>query len=459
MTRKKEKKGKLADQDRFEFTGTDRFKEKIIPVLAMVEQSSEGMALADLNGNLVFVNKTWCEMHGYENPESLLGRNLEICHSKEQIENDVIPFNKKVKEKGKFSGEVGHQRKDGSLFPTLMTTTLLKDLNGTPYALAGIAKDISEQHRAEKELRLSEEKYRKIFENVQDVFYKTDKKGILTDISPSIERHTGYKVSEVIGRYVYDHYLNKEDRIRFLKKLKDDDEVINFEAQMLTKENDIVYTSANAHYCYDNDGNITGLEGSLKDISESKRAEEKLRQASDNWDRTFRSIRDGIALLDRDHHIVQFNRAFQDYVGKTKEEILGNYCFFHVHGSTCPIDQCPFVRMKQSKVRESMEMTIDNRVYEMIVDPISDEDGNITGAVHIMSDITRRKQTESELLKLKEDLESQVAEKTKELKEKLDDLERFFKATIDRELRMKELFDENRELKEKLVTIDPPPLK
>jgi len=51
------------------------------------------------------------------------------------------------------------------------------------------------------------------------------------------------------------------------------------------------------------------------------------------------------------------------------------------------------------------------------------------------------------VLDLKENLEIQVAEKTKELKEKVDDLESFFKAIVDRELRMKELFDENEKLK------------
>ena len=118
--------------------------------LAMsVQQSSEGMAYADLDGNLIFVNKAWCKMHGYKSDKELLGRNLEIFHNKKQILNEVIPFNAIVINSGTNSGEVGHITKNGKVFPTLMTTNILKDASGNPFALAGIAKDITERKQAE----------------------------------------------------------------------------------------------------------------------------------------------------------------------------------------------------------------------------------------------------------------------------------------------------------------------
>jgi len=65
-----------------------------------VEQSSEGMAIADLEGNLMYVNPAWAEMHDYDSSEELIGRSLKIFHNQEQIEKDVEPFNLIVKEKG-----------------------------------------------------------------------------------------------------------------------------------------------------------------------------------------------------------------------------------------------------------------------------------------------------------------------------------------------------------------------
>lgn len=115
-----------------------------------VQQSSEGMAYADLDSNLIFVNKAWCEMHGYKSDKELLGRNLKIFHNEKQMLNEVIPFNATVIKDGTNSGEVGHITKNGKVFPTWMTTNILKDASGTPFALAGIAKDITERKQAEK---------------------------------------------------------------------------------------------------------------------------------------------------------------------------------------------------------------------------------------------------------------------------------------------------------------------
>jgi len=119
---------------------------------SVVKQSTEGMAIADLDGKLTFVNDAWCKMHGYTTPGELLGKSLTISHNKAQIENEVEPFNKRVIELGTYRGEVGHITRDGKPFPTLMVTTLLKDKQGKPYALAAIARDITELKRAEKEI-------------------------------------------------------------------------------------------------------------------------------------------------------------------------------------------------------------------------------------------------------------------------------------------------------------------
>ncbi|MCJ7801434.1 MAG: PAS domain S-box protein, partial [Candidatus Marinimicrobia bacterium] len=136
-----------------DITERKQAEENLKSISEIVEQSTEGMALADLEGNLLFVNKAWVEMHGYKYSKDCLGKNLKIFHSREQFKNDVIPFNKEVKKYGTYSGEVGHITKEGKSFPTLMTTTLLKDEKGNPYAIAGIAQDITERKETEKELR------------------------------------------------------------------------------------------------------------------------------------------------------------------------------------------------------------------------------------------------------------------------------------------------------------------
>jgi PAS domain S-box-containing protein len=119
-----------------------------------VEQSIDGIAVADMDGNIQFANGAWAKMHG-RRPEEVLGRHISIFHTREQLETDVEPFNAQVMKNGSNDGEVGHVRKDGTVFPTWMTTTLLKDETGRPVGLLGIARDITERKQAEDELRIT----------------------------------------------------------------------------------------------------------------------------------------------------------------------------------------------------------------------------------------------------------------------------------------------------------------
>jgi PAS domain S-box-containing protein len=115
-----------------------------------VEQSIDGIAIPDLDGNIQFVNTAWAQMHGYS-VEELLGQPLGMFHTAEQLQEDVIPFNEQVIKTGAHQGQVGHVRRDGSTFPTWMSTTMLKDEAGNPIGLVGTARDITAQKEAEAE--------------------------------------------------------------------------------------------------------------------------------------------------------------------------------------------------------------------------------------------------------------------------------------------------------------------
>jgi PAS domain S-box-containing protein len=115
-------------------------------------QAFDGIAMADLNGIIVFVNNAWAAMHGYS-PEELVGQHLSVFHSAEQMAEDVTPFNELVLKDGRHSGQVGHVTRDGRVFQTRMSSTVYRDQHGSPKGLIGIARDISEELRLEQQLR------------------------------------------------------------------------------------------------------------------------------------------------------------------------------------------------------------------------------------------------------------------------------------------------------------------
>ncbi|MCP4644216.1 MAG: PAS domain S-box protein [bacterium] len=117
-----------------------------------LEQAMDGIAIADLDGVLQFVNPAWAAMHGYS-PKELEGLHLSVCHTKEQMEKEVLPFNEFLKQQESHSGEIGHLTRAGVEFRTWMSTSIVKDAKGRPVSMVGIARDITRERKLEAQVR------------------------------------------------------------------------------------------------------------------------------------------------------------------------------------------------------------------------------------------------------------------------------------------------------------------
>ncbi len=117
-----------------------------------LEQSMDGIAITDLEGQFQFVNSAFARMFGYEYPE-LLGQSSQLLHTDEQMRDWMHPLIGKTIEVGGYMAEVGHMRKDGSLFTVRVSSSLLRDRKGDPVGFIRIVHDISEERELEAQLR------------------------------------------------------------------------------------------------------------------------------------------------------------------------------------------------------------------------------------------------------------------------------------------------------------------
>ena len=141
-----------------DITERKRMEERLRLLSSALEQSSDGIAVTDLEGNLLFVNNAFATMHGYA-AEELVGRHLSLFHATEQMPS-VEAANRQMQNTGEFSGEIWHVRRGGMVFPALMHNSLLRDEAGNTVGMIGSLIDITEHKRAEKALRESEERLR-----------------------------------------------------------------------------------------------------------------------------------------------------------------------------------------------------------------------------------------------------------------------------------------------------------
>jgi PAS domain S-box-containing protein len=177
-----------------------------------IEQSFEGIAIADLDYKLLYVNPAWTEMHGYDSGKELIGKSINIFHSQEQVDKLVKHFIRVVNDNGKNRGEMEHIRKDGTPFPTMMTTTLLKDMQGLPVAILGIAQDITKRKQAEKQLKQSKEVSETILNSMNDAvsLISTDNYSII-DVNKAFMEQYGLSKKNIIGRYCYEVTHNQQE--------------------------------------------------------------------------------------------------------------------------------------------------------------------------------------------------------------------------------------------------------
>ncbi|MBN1197753.1 MAG: GAF domain-containing protein, partial [Bacteroidales bacterium] len=131
-----------------------------------------------------------------------------------------------------------------------------------------------QRKKAEEALRESENKYRTIFETIQDIYFQVDQKGKIREITPSIFRYSGYTREELIGRPVKGMYYVPGDRKILLESLQAKGEIIDFDVRLRSKDQRVKWASLNAHNMFDAAGNHCGIEGSMHDITARKRDEE-----------------------------------------------------------------------------------------------------------------------------------------------------------------------------------------
>ncbi len=134
-------------------------------------------------------------------------------------------------------------------------------------------------------------------ESFHDVYYRTDRDGLITIISPSVKTQAGYDPSDVIGLPVTDFYPDPDERETFNQNLKQYGYVNDYELQLLAKDGRVIDVSASSKIVLGKNGKPMGVEGLLRDITDRKRAEAEIKA----------SLKEKEVLLQEIHHRVKNN--------------------------------------------------------------------------------------------------------------------------------------------------------
>ncbi len=154
--------------------------------------------------------------------------------------------------------------------------------------VSGIARDITNRKGAELSLRQSEEKFRGIFENLQDIYVRVNRQGRITMINPSVFKRSGYTPDEVLGQLVTTYFVDKQLIRRALIKLVRNKSLRNFEATLRRKDGSERQFMFNMLLLQDESGAYSEVAALARDITQLKTQADELVKAKDEAERSLK---------------------------------------------------------------------------------------------------------------------------------------------------------------------------
>jgi PAS domain S-box-containing protein len=283
----------------------------------LVSNANDIVYTHDLAGNFTSVNEASQRLLGYR-PDEMIRMNFEHILEPESFKVAMEMLARKREEGGRSTYELQAAAKNGRRLD-LEVSSWMVYREGKPFAVQGIARDISARRRAEKAMRDSEQKYRDVVECSQDLIWSVDMAGRWTFINQAARRVYGCDPGDLIGRPVAD--LEMESSAGSMERLlarPGGGDTVRFESAHRRVDGSSVLLSFQAIISRGAGGHVSGMTGSARDITQQKRDHENiLRLAA-----AVQQANDIVAILDTGGVVQYVNPAIERISGISSAEFL-----------------------------------------------------------------------------------------------------------------------------------------
>jgi len=380
---KKIEKALIESEERF------RVLSEASPIQISVSRKSDGVIL--------YTNKAYNKTFGYDDSE-LIGRNAPDLYFDSKDREKLMNV---LNDQGFVHNyEVIVKKKDDT--PFWISASISPIQYAGEKAFIGASLDVTERKKAEDQLRETRDYLDSLlnYANAPIVVWNKDLK--IVRFNHAFEHLTGFTSSMVLGKKldILFPQENKEESVNKIQKTIGGEHWDSVEIPILRKDKTIRTALWNSANIYDDSGkNLVATIAQGIDITERKEAEEAVLQAKLEWERTFDSVPDLIAVLDKSHKIVRANKAMAQRLGIPTEQCVNLNCHVCVHGANKPPAFCPHILTLKDGKEHVAEVYEDKLGGHFLVSttPIFDAKGTLLGTVHVARDITERKRAEQSL--------------------------------------------------------------
>jgi len=356
---------------------------------SIFEQAAVGIALLDPTGRFQRLNQRGCDILGYSQDELVTYPHRDFIDPETVLEHDDSVQQLLRGEINTFSQEQQYYRKDGNWVWVNLTMSLICSSQGQPQSLLAILEDISDRKRTEVALQKSEEEYRFLVNNIREVIFRVDPHGRWCFLNPAWTEITGYSVAETLGtsflNYTYfeDFSYNQEQFQTLINKYHSH---CRYEVRYQIRDGSFCWMEVTARVTKNRQGNVTGITGTLNDITERRQAENQLRAI-------INTVPGLVSWVSRDGYYLGVNQQLAQIQNLEPEDFVGQEIGFLNTSSSFVQFMYQFLASSETSTSQVIESTIkQGEIRNFLI--VAQKYQQASAAVLIGIDITERKQTE-----------------------------------------------------------------
>lgn len=299
-----------------------------------------------------------------------------------------------------FITEQVFKKKNGELFSADVRVTCDKE-EGKVIRATSIIRDITEQKKAQGKLKM----FSQVIDHSLNAFDIVNHKGEFIYVNQAYADMWGYEtIDEIIGTSPVSHCVDENLAGHIISEIKKNGKFIS-EIKAKRKDNSVFDVLMYARLDYDEYGNEIYPTTSL-DITERKQAEQELFIAKEKWRTLTENSPNHIMLLDTNYKIQFVNYTVPDL---TVDQVIGKSVldFVPVDDSQIAVDCFDRVRHSGNSDRYETKYIVTNgelQYFDVLISPVKDEEGSITGFISTSNNVTERKQAEKALIESEERL-------------------------------------------------------
>jgi PAS domain S-box-containing protein len=387
-----------------DITEQKKAKEKLTKLSVAVEQSPSIIAITDLHGNIEYVNPRFTQLTGFTS-EEVIGQKTNILKSGKYPTEYYKELWITISGGFIWKGEFHNKKKSGELYWESASISPIYNDEGVRTNYIKVAEDITEQKKAEKELRISEDKFRNLYENspfgiiVCEILRDENGKAIdfiHLELNKATELHTGFKGKDLVGKKASELVDTEvlEDLVKKYEKVVETKKSISYSQYFDIYKKTLQVTA----FFLQNDKFIINF----IDITEQKQAEYLVQESEEKYRALFDNAPLSYQSLDEQGFFIDINPSWLRTLGYEHDEVIGENFADFLHPDWKPHFEKNFPAFKKRGYVNDVQYKIRHKKGHFI--DISFEgcigylpDGSFKQTYCVFQDITERKKVEYEI--------------------------------------------------------------